>query len=74
MNIKKIRAILDLILDYWARTFGAVLGLIALVLLMLDVMQWNTFMMWMGAMSVLGYIPKLKPTDKTNQDNDNAAV
>lgn len=71
MTPKKLRELLDVVLEYWARTFGAVLGLIALILLMTGVMKWDTFMMWMGAMTVLGYIPKLKPNNK-NEDNDAA--
>lgn len=68
MNPKKLRELLDLVLEYWARTFGAVLGLIAMILLMTGVMKWDTFAMWMGAMTVLGYIPKLKPNN--NEDNE----
>ena len=70
MNPKKLRELLDLVLEYWARTIGALLGFIALILLMFKVMTWDTFMMWMGAMAVLGYIPKLKPNN--NNDNDAA--
>lgn len=70
MNPKKIREIIDLILDYWARTIGAVLGMVALILLMAKQIDLDTFWTWIGAMVAVGYIPKF---NKTNNDNNDAA-
>ena len=67
MNLRKIRAILDLILDYWARTIGAVLGMVALILLMAKQIDLDTFWTWIGAMVAVGYIPKF---NKPNNDNN----
>ncbi len=70
MNLRKVRAILDLILDYWARTIGAVLGLVALVLLMTNQIDESTFWKYISAMVAIGFIPKFK--DNKKQDNDAA--
>lgn len=69
MNLKKIRAILDLILDYWARTIGAVLGLTALILLMTNQIDESTFWKYVSAMVAIGFIPKFKDNTKPN-DNE----
>lgn len=70
MNLRKVRAILDLILDYWARTIGAVLGLVALVLLMTNQIDESTFWKYISAMVAIGFIPKFK--DNKKQDDDAA--
>jgi len=67
MNIRKIRQILDLILDYWARTVGAALGLISLLLYLFNQIDEPTFYKFIGAMVAIGIIPK------TNRNNGNSA-
>lgn len=69
MNFRKIRAILDLILDYWARTIGALLGLTALILLMTNQIDESTFWKYISAMVAIGFIPKFKDNKKTNDDD-----
>ena len=67
MNIRKIRQILDLVLDYWARTVGAALGLISLLLYLFNQIDEPTFYKFIGAMVAIGIIPK------TNRNNGNSA-
>ena len=70
MNPKKLRELFDVVLDYWARTIGAVLGLVALILLMAKQIDLDTFWTWISAMVAVGYIPKF---NKPNNDNNDAA-
>jgi hypothetical protein len=58
MNLKKIRAILDLILEYWGQTTGAVLGFIALILKMFGVINQEVFLEWVFAIIVVANLPK----------------
>jgi hypothetical protein len=70
MNPKKLRELFDVVLEYWARTIGAVLGLVALILLMAKQIDLDTFWTWIGAMVAVGYIPKF---NKPNKDDNDAA-
>lgn len=67
MNIRKIRQILDLILEYWGQTIGALLGLAALIMVMTGSITDDVFWKWMAAIFVVSTLPK---RIKNNKDED----
>jgi hypothetical protein len=67
MNLKKIRQLLDLILEYWGQMIGGLLGLIALIMAMAGVITDDVFWKWMAAIFVVSTLPK---RIKNNKDED----
>jgi hypothetical protein len=67
MSIRKVRQILDLVLDYWTRTIGAALGLIALLLYLFNQIDEPTFYKFIGAMVAIGVIPKTSKKNETDE-------
>lgn len=66
MDVKKIRLILDLVLEYWPKTIGAAVGGVSLFLVLFNVITYQQFLINVGAAVSIGYIPKLT----NNKKND----